>query len=186
MVATVDIVRKTGPSGAIVVSVITAINTRANAYDGHSTGDTANPIQKPASGYNYSYWVSTRLKAQTTPIGTINNLRYFTDGVNGFGTGVTCKAAKASIIPDAGYRQATGTPGVTGTELTVLNHPGLDSAPVDIFTYVAGAPLALVGSIVNPNVGEFGDHVVYQVAIDTTVSPGPTATENFTFRYDET
>ncbi|SNQ59539.1 hypothetical protein [Candidatus Methanoperedens nitratireducens] len=186
MVATVQIVRKTGASGAIVSTDITSINTRANAYDTHSTGDISNGIQIPSVGTYYSFWVTTRLNCTVTPAGTINNLRWFTDGTGSFGTGVTCKVAKASTGLDAGYRQATGTVGQTGTQLTQVNHTGLDAAPVDAFTLTAASPLALSGSITNPSTGQFGDHVVYQLEVGTTAASGATSQETFTFRYDET
>jgi hypothetical protein len=185
MVASVQILRKTGASPGTGTD-ITGINTRANAYDGHSTGDITYPIQIPAAGTNYSYWVTTRLNAVSSPAGTINNIRWFTDGTGSFGTGVTCKVAKASTGADAGYRQATGTQGQTGTQLTQANHTGLDAAPVDAFTKTSGSPLALNGSISNPSTGQFGDHVVYQIEVGTTASAGATTQETFTWRYDET
>jgi hypothetical protein len=185
MVATVQIVRKTGASPGTATD-ITSINTRANAYDTHSTGDITNGIQIPSVGTYYSYWVTTRLNCTVSPAGTINNLRWFTDGTGSFGTGVTCKVAKASTGLDAGYRQATGTVGQTGTQLTQVNHTGLDAAPVDAFTLTAASPLALSGSITNPSTGQFGDHVVYQLEVGTTAASGATSQETFTFRYDET
>jgi hypothetical protein len=185
MAATVQVGRKTG-AGAGSFTDITGINTRANAEDVHSTAGTSNPIRVPTSGTNYSYWVTTRLKATVTPAGTIDNLNWYTDGANGFGTGITCKVAKASTGANAGYVQATGTAGTTGTQLTQGNHAGLDAAPVDAFGKTSGAPLALVGSIANPSTGEFGDHVVYQIEVGTTAGPGATAQETFTFTYDET
>lgn len=186
MAATVLIRRKTGASGSITSTDITSINTRANAEDAHSTAGTTNPIQVPSSGSNYSYWVTTRLDATVTPAGTIDNLRWFTDGANGFGTGVTCVVADASTSTDAGYRQATGTPGVTGTQLTTGNHSGLDGSPADAFSFTSGSPKSFAGSISNPSTGQFGDHIVYQLVIGTTASPGVTGSETFTFRFDET
>lgn len=184
MAATVQIVRKTGAGPT--ATDITGINTRANAEDAHSVAGTSNPIRIPAAGTNYSYWVTTRLNVTVTPAGTIDNLRWFTDGANGFGTGVTCVGAKASTGAAAGYREATGTPGTTGTELTQANHTGLDEAPADVFGFTSGAPKSLVGSITNPSTGEFGDHWVYQIAVASTAGPGATPSETFTFRYDET
>ncbi len=107
MAATVTIRRLTG-AGPTSTDV-TSINTRANAEDAHSTAGTTNPIQIPAAGTNYSYWVVTQLSADTSPSGTINNVKWYTDGANGFGTGVTAKGNTAT-----GYVQATGTPGTTG------------------------------------------------------------------------
>jgi len=186
MAATVIIVRKTGADGSPTATDLAGGNTRANAYDTHSTGDTTNPIQVPAAGTNYSYWVTTRLDATVTPAGTIDNLRWYTDGANGFGTGVTCTVAKAATGATAGYRQATGTPGDTGTQLTQGNHSGLDAAPGDCFSETSGAPLALTGSISNPSTGEFGDHAVYQIDVGTTAGAGATTAETFTFKFDET
>ena len=100
-----------------------------------------------------------------------------------------CNVAKASTGADSGYRQATGTEGQTGTQLTQANHTGLDAAPVDAFTKTSGSPLSLNGSISNPNTGAFGDFVVYQVTVDNSASPGvhPSSTpETWTWKYDET
>jgi hypothetical protein len=185
MAATIQIIRKCGASGATTTD-ITGINTRANTTDTHSTNDTSYPIKIPTAGSDYSYWVSTRLNCTVSPVGTINNLRWYTDGANGFGTGVTCVVAKASTGANAGYRQATGTSGETGIELTQGNHSGLDAAPVDAFGKTVAAPLSLTGTITNPTTGEFGDHVVYQVAVDSTAGTGATNAETFSWKYDET
>ena len=184
MAATVQIHRITG-AGAGSENDITSINTRANAADAHSTADTASPVQIPSSGTNYSYWVTTRLKCTVTPAGTINNLRWYTDGANGFGTGVTCKAAKASTGANAGYRQATGSTG-NGTQLLQANHSGLDEAPVNVFTYTSGSPKSLTGSITNPSTGRFGDHMCYQLEVAATAAPGACPAETFTWQWDET
>jgi len=185
IVATIQILRKTGVAGATTTD-ITSINTRANAYDTHSTADTTNPVRIPAADSNYSYWVSTRLNCTVSPAGTINNVKWYTDGSNTLGTGVTCTVAKASTGANAGYVQATGTPGTTGTVLSQANHTGLDAAPVDAFTLTTGSPLALTATISNPTTGEFGEHVVYQIAVGTTAVAGATTSETFTWRYDET
>jgi len=179
MAATVTIRRLTG-SGPTSTD-ITGINTRANAEDAHSTAGTTNPIQIPASGTNYSYWVVTQLSADTSPAGTINNLKWYTDGANGFGTGVTCKMNTAT-----GYVQATGTPGTTGTQLTTGNYATLAGAPTDAFGFTSGSPKSVTGSISNPSTGAFGDRVVYQIEVGSTAGPGATASETFTWKYDET
>lgn len=185
MAATVQIVRKTGVAPGVAAN-ITSLNTRANADDVNSVASTTNPVRIPAAGTNYSFWVSTRLNVTVTPSGTIDNLKWFTDGTNNFGTGVTCKGAKASTGADAGYRQAVGVVGTSGTQLTMVNNTGLDAAPVDVFTFTSGSPLALTGSLSNPATGEFGDFLVYQIEVGTLATPGPTGAESFTFRYDET
>lgn len=181
MPATVTIRRWTGSTGSPTKTDITSINTRANAEDAHSTAGTTNPIQIPSSGTNYSYWVATRLSADTSPSGTINNIRWYTDGANGFGTGVTCKMNTATS-----YVQATGTPGETGTQLTTGNYSTLAGAPSNAFGFTSASPKTVSGSINNPSTGDFGDFAVYQIEVGTTAGPGATATETFTWKYDET
>lgn len=177
MSATVLIRRLTGAGPT--ATDITGINTRANAEDAHTTAGTSNPIQIPAAGTNYSYWVVTRLDCTVAPTGTINNIKWYTDGGNGFGTGVTCKVNTAT-----GYVQATGTAGVTGTQLTTGNYATLAGAPSDAFAYTSGSPLSVSGS--TSGTGQFGDRVVYQIEVGSTAAPGATAAETFTFQYDET
>jgi len=179
MAATVTIRRLTGAGPTS--TDITSINTRANAEDAHSTAGTTNPIQIPAAGTNYSYWVVTQLSADTTPAGTINNIKWYTDGGNGFGTGVTCKMNTAT-----GYVQATGTPGTTGDILNTTNYSTLAGATSDSFSFTSGSPKSVTGSITNPSTGAFGDRAVYQIEVGTTAGPGATPQETFTFRYDET
>jgi hypothetical protein len=180
MPATVDIVRLTGAGPTS--STITGINTRANAFDTHTTTDTTSPIQIPAAGSNYSYWVNTRLTCSVTPAGTINNLRWYSDGANNLGTGITCVGNEATA-----YTQATGTAGTTGIQLTAGAYTGGTlTAPVDVFTFTSAAPKSLAGSLSNPTTGQFGSLFVYQIAIGTTASPGASGQETFTWKYDET
>lgn len=181
MPATVDITRTTGATGSPTIGIITNINTRANAFDSNTTADTTNPIQIPASGNNYSYWVSTRLTCSVSPAGTINNLRWYTSGTNPFGTGVTVQFGEASS-----YVQATGTPGQTGTALSTSAYSTLLAAPVNPFTYTSSSPYSLTGSLSNPSTGAFGNWIIYQIVVASTTLPGPTAQASFTWKYDET
>lgn len=181
MPATVKINRHTG-SGPTKTD-ITGINTVANATDTHQTtaSGSSNPIRIPSAGTAYSFWVTCRLEVTVTPLGTVNNIRWYTDGSNTFGTGVTCKVQTATA-----YTQATGTAGNTGDQLNTTNYPTLAGAPVNAFTYVVGSPLSVSGTMSNPSTGDFGDFVVYQLEVDSTAVPGVTGTETFTWLYDET
>lgn len=186
MAASVGILRITGAFASQSTTDITGVNTVANAEDVHYPTATlsSNPVRIPAvSGTNYSYWVTTRLIAYTTPTGTINNIRWHTTGSNQFGTGVAATVAQAQS-----YVQATGTIGTTGTQLTVGNHTGSLASPVDPFTVYPGqsTALAVTGTLGNPNTGQFGNYVVYQVAVSTTAGPGATPSNTFTWLYDET
>ena len=182
MPATVQIRRHTG-SGAGSGTDITLATTRASTSDAASPGDT-NPIPVKLSGTSYSFWVSTRLYASTAPTGTIDTLKWHSDGTNSFGTGVTAKVGDASTGTNSGYRQATGTVGTTGDILNTTNHTGLDAAPADFFSKTSVAPLSLGGS--TTTTGDFGDYVVFQIEVAATAASGVLTAEQFTFKYDET
>jgi len=178
MVATVIILRKTaaGPT----TDNITSINTRANALDSHTTADTANPIQIPTdTSTNYSFWVVTRLQSTVAPDTLIDNIEWFSDGSNGFGTGVATNGESATD-----YTQATGTAGETGDELTTGSYSSLTTDPVDVFTFTSASPNPIAGT--TSGTGEFGDHFVYQQFVTSDASPGTTPTETWTWRFDET
>lgn len=180
MAATIIINRKTGAGPTN--TAITSGNTRASTSDNAYTTETTNPIPIPGAGTNYSFWVNTRLECTVAPATLVDNLKWFTDGNNGFGTGVTCKAETANT-----YGQATGTVGTTGDQLTVANYgdgiDDLNAAPTDSFGFTSGSPLSVSGS--TSTTGEFGDLVVYQIEVTTTASAGATPTETFTWQYDE-
>lgn len=179
MAATVTIRRWTGSSGSPTKTNITSVNTRANAADTHTTSGTGDSILVPAVGTNYSYWLSTRLSVDSISSGTVDNLRWYTDGSNNFGTGVTCKGAAASD-----YVQATGTPGQSGTQLTAEDHPKLGGTPINIFSFTSSSPKTVNGS--TGSTGDFGDFLVYQMEIASSASDGATGAEKFTWRYDDT
>lgn len=188
MVAVITINRLTGPAGTIVETDITSINTRVNADDSHSTGGTTNPIEIPTGADNYSFWCTTQLDATTAPDNLVDNIEWFTDGSNTYGTGVTCVVAKAAR---ASYTIASGTAGVTGIVLNNTNYTGgtlTPSTPTDAFAKVTGSPLTVTGS--TTTTGAFGDMVIYQVIVGSTANPGdhpPSGSEEtFTWRYDET
>ena len=178
MAATVIINRWTGAGPT--KTDITSTTNRASTSDAAAPG-TANPIPIPAAGTKYSYWVATRLSCTVTPAGTINNIKWYTDGANGMGTGVAVKMNTAT-----GYVQATGTPGDTGDQLTVGNYATLAGATGDAFGFTSGSPKSVTGSISNPSTGDFGDFIVYQVEVGSTASPGVTPAETWTWAFDET
>lgn len=181
MAADVQIRRKTGATPTN--DNITSINTRLSTSDNHYTTETTNPIPIPGAGTNYSFWCCTQLFANTAPTGTIDNIKWYTDGTNSLGTGVSLNVATANV-----YDQATGTTGTTGTELTVANYGNgttdLDGAPSNAFAYNSGSPLSVTGS--TTGTGDFGDLVVFQSAVGSTASAGATTTETITWQYDET
>lgn len=178
MPATVVINRWTGASGSPTKTAITSINTVANAVDTHqaTASSSTDPIRIPASGTNYSYWVSTRLAANTAPSGSITNIKWYASS-NNFGTGVSAIGQDGSA-----YRQATGTQGTTGTILSTTNHNALSASPVDVF----GLGTKSIGGTIGATTGDFGSFFIYQVTVGTSASPGTTGQTTFNWTYDET
>lgn len=179
MPAVVIINRFTGTSGAPTKSNVTGINTRLNAEDAHSTAGTTNSILTPAAGSNYSFWAAFRLAISSITGGTISNIKWFTDGTNTLGTGITLNVATAT-----GYTQATGTAGTSGTQLTTGNYPTLAAAPSNAFAYNSTSPLSVAGS--SSATGDVGDYVVMQLAVATNATQGTSPQETITWRYDDT
>lgn len=171
MAATVSVkeATSTGPTNTTVT------NVRFCTAD-VSNDTTTYPLVKPSSGTNYSYVKWLRLNADTSPTGTINNVKFYTDGANGFGTGVTVKG-----ITTATYSQATGTSGTTGDLSSTVYTSG-----TDVFTYTSASPLSVTGTITNPSTGIITNYVAMQMALSTSVSAGTLTAETFTWRYDET
>lgn len=169
MAATVSVKQATG-SGPTNTTIT---NLRFCTVD--AANDTTNPLVKPSSGTNYSYVAWVRINADTTPTGTINNVKFYTDGANGYGTGVTVKG-----ITTASYAQATGTAGTSGDLSSTVYTSG-----TDIFTYTSASPLSVTGTLSNPSTGIISNYVAMQVALSTSVTAGTPSAETFTFRYDE-
>lgn len=182
MAATIQVTRFTGAGPS--ETNITSINSRSSTSDNHYTTETTNSIPIPTAGTNRSFWVVTGLKAVTSPTGTIDNLKWYTDGNNGSGTGITVEVGTSSS-----YVQATGTVGTSGDQLTSTNYTGLapTTPPTDnAFTYTSSAPLSVTGSITNPSTGNFGNYVIFQYSVGTTASSGTSGQETYTWQYDET
>lgn len=183
MPATVIINRWTGASSAPTKTAITSGNTVANANDTHTAtaAGSADPIRIPSAGTNYSYWVSTRLSASTSPTGSITNIKWYATG-NNFGTGVGAIGNQGTA-----YVTAVGTQGTTGNILSTASHAGLaGSAPVDVFTYTSVLPRAIGGTLGSTATGDFGSFFIYQVTVGTGAQPGTTGPSQFNWTYDET
>jgi hypothetical protein len=98
------------------------------------------------------------------------------------GTGVSLNVATATA-----YKQASGTTGTTGDVLNSSFYTSALSPSVatDAFAKTSGSPLSVAGSI-GSTTGDFGDFVIYQVAVISTAGPGVTTAETITWQYDET
>jgi len=134
----------------------------------NDTADANSPIPIPGAGTNYSFIKHFRFYAATTPDNIIDTLRWYTDGANGFGTGVGLNAKT-----EAGYTDpiALGAADMTGG--------------TDAFTLTSGSPLSITGSISNPSTGAFGDYLKLQLTVASTAGQGTIPTETVTWQYDE-
>lgn len=176
MPAVVQIHRLTGSTPD--ATVITEDSTRFSTSDNPNPG-AANKLEKLSSGVRRSFWVTTRLFVEETPDSSLNNVKWRTDGTNPWG-GILMNVASADS-----YVQATGTMGVTGTELTQANHSGLNFAPVNGFSLNPGSPLILPGQVTNPNTGYVGDFVVAQFVVTPTALLGVVDGLSGYFLWDE-
>lgn len=163
MAATVTIVEKNGAGGTSTDK--TGGTVRFKNAD-NATVDLANPMVKPASGqkdWSFEKWLRANITGGTFT--QISNLRAYTDGSSGLGTGINLwgKAVGAYATP----AEATASTGY-----------------VNMFTYTSGAPLSL-GAGPFTGTGEKGDHLVMMVEVLDTVSGGLTSTESLTIEWDE-
>lgn len=132
-----------------------------------NTVDTTNRLQIPAAATDYSYTKQLRFYFSVGPSVDITNLRAYTDGANGFGTGVTVE------YDLSGTWSANVDTDITGT---------------DLFTATSGSPADLDAINTGPHTstGYKGDLLRMQMHVASTASPGTLTAETLTFAYDET
>jgi hypothetical protein len=160
--ATVQIIEKNGAGGTPTDKTSGTIRFK-NADN--STVDLVNPMVKPTSGTDFSYEKWLRMNVTGGTYSQITNVRAYSDGGNGLGTGVGLFAkAVASFVTPA---EATSTSGYT-----------------DFFTYTSGSSLSL-GAGPFTSTGEKGDHCVMILTVADTASGGLTASETLTMAWDE-
>lgn len=181
MAATVITRRWTGPSGTPTLTDITSQNSRHRTDDVYSGAGAANALPVPPTGETrYSFWQHIRMYVSGGSFTTVNNAIFWTDGVSGHPANVVTVGQAASA-----YHQASGTPGVSGDELTQGNHPNLLAPAESIFNFTASDPLILGGSVSSPGPADLGDFVVMQMQITGPVVTGAVPTETAWESWDE-
>jgi hypothetical protein len=155
----------------------------------NATVDNVNPIPKPASGLNYSFWKQIYLKCSVAPSSLCNNFRWYTDG-GGFGTGIALKAGTQfpvkTSVSDAGYEVATGTIGESGNEM-VAAHAGLTGS-LDAFGYTSAAPHTVTCGEASSQIdapGETTNYLCLQAEVGPTAGAGTPSSETVTWKWDE-
>lgn len=181
MAATVQIRKLTGENGSITSTDISSGSIQFGTSD-EATSPSSIPV--PSSGSNYSYWSTLQLNATAAPDNALNNVKFYSDGTNGFGTGVDAIVTTAS-----GYASAVGTLGTSGSLLNNTGHDGLtgldgDGATSPLFDFSSGCKLAVAGSIA-ATTGSFADRVVVQLNVIDTAGAGNSGEETLTFEWDE-
>lgn len=162
MAATVQIIEKNGAGGTPTDKTSGTIRFK-NADN--ATVDTANPMVKPVAGTDYSWEKWVRFNVSGGTYTEITNVRAYSDGANGMGTGVAVYAkAVASYATPA---EATGTAGYSS-----------------LFGYTSGSALTL-GAGPYTSTGEKADHLVMMMTVDNTASGGITPSETLTIAWDE-
>lgn len=166
MAATVKITSHHGSTGS-TTNDVDGTSIRYKQAD-NDTVDANNPIPIPGAGTNYSYFKQMRFNCTVAPSNLINNLKFYTDGANGLGTGMDllCKTVASASYVDP-----------------VANASTLVTGQSSAFTYTSGSPLAVTGS--TSATGEFGDYVGTQFSVASTAGQGTSGSEVITFSYDE-
>lgn len=137
----------------------------------NNTVDTNNPLVIPAADTIYSYTKKVRAYMEAPPNTNVSNLRWYTDGANGLGTGVTMTAKNLGTTWGSNYKTAM-------------------SGGADLFGYTSGSPLDGDGTDAGPFVPAddntyIGDLIELQMAVASTAANGATPTETLTLAYDE-
>ena len=148
----------------------TSGTVRMKAAD-NSTVDTNDPLVVPGAGSDYSYSKKLRAWMEAPPDTNVSNLRWYMDGSNDFGTGITMTAKNLGVTWGANY----------DTQM---------SGGSDLFGYTSGSPLDGDGTDTGPFVpgdddSYIGDLIEIQMAVASTASNGSLTGETLTLAYDE-
>ena len=141
-------------------------SVRFKAAD-NDTVDAATSIVIPAALDAYSFLKQFRFYNSTVPSNSIDNLKFYMEGSNDYGTGISlqCKQEASWTNP-----VTLGSADVTGC--------------TDAFTYTSGSPLTITGSW-SSSTGPFGNYLKIQMKVHHDAAQGTTSSENMVFAYDE-
>ena len=136
-----------------------------------ATVDANNPLVVPAADSIYSYTKKLRAYMEDAPNTNVSNLRWYSDGTNSFGTGISVTVKNLGTTWGANYK-------------TVM----ADSA--DLFGKTSAAPLDGDGTDQGPFLpakldSYIGDLIELQMAVASTASSGTLTAETLTLAYDE-
>lgn len=162
MAATVQIIEKNGAGPTTTDK--TGGTVRFKNAD-NATVDLNNPMVVPGAGSDWSFQKWLRMNVTGGTYTQITNVKAYTDGSSGLGTGVNLWGkAVASYSTPAEETASTGY--------------------ANMFTYTSGSPLAL-GAGPYTSTGEKADHLVMALEVTSSASGGLTPSETLTLAWDE-
>lgn len=143
----------------------------------NATVDLVDPLIIPSSGQEYSFEKWLRVNFNTAPATQIENIEFFMDGTNNYGTGVKLWGrSQSAYVTPAVPNEANDPP-----EIPVNGTP---APATDAFGWTSAAPLSL-GAGPFTGTGDKGDYVVLVMEAEPTASSGTLTAETATVRYDE-
>lgn len=171
MAATIQIHEMTTDATTGVNKTSGTVRFKSVASTTSTAVDANNPLTIPPSGTDWSYVKKLRPYMEAPPDTSISNLRWYTDGSSGFGTGISVNAKNIGTTFGTHY----------DTEM---------SGGSDLFGYTSGSPLDGDGTDAGPFVpgddnSYIGDIIELQMAVASTASSGTLTAETLTLAYDE-
>lgn len=171
MAATIQIHELTTDADTGVDKTSGTVRFKAVASTSSTAVDASDPLVIPASGSDYSYVKKLRPYMEAPPDTQISDLVWYTDGSNGFGTGVTATAKNIGTTFGTHY----------DTQM---------SGGSDLFGYTSGSPLDGDGTDTGPFTSSddntyIGDIIELQMAVASTASSGTLTAETLTLSWSE-
>lgn len=171
MAATIQIHEMTTDADTGVDKTSSTVRFRDVASTTSTAVNTDNPLVKPTSGTNYSYVKKLRAYMEAPPDTNITDLRWYTDGSSGFGTGIAVTAKNIGTTFGTHYKTAM-------------------SGGSSLFGYTSGSPLDGDGTDAGPFVpaddnSYIGDVIELQMSVADTASNGALTAEGVTLAYSE-
>ena len=133
----------------------------------NATVDTNNRMVIPAAGTDYSFTKQLRVNVTVAPDTDLQDLEAYSDGANGFGTGVGVQYDVAGTFPAQIDTTIAGTDLFTKTSAAVIDLDAVNTGP-------------------HTGTGYKGDLLRLQMTVASTASPGTLTAETLTVAYTET
>ena len=179
MAATYVIVYASGTDGNPVWNNV-GTNLRFRTDD-TNTQDSTNPLVKPTSGQNHSFWKSIAVQWSGTYT-QVSNFRLYVDGNISWALGTNGGLFIGDqSLTDSQYVQATGTVGTSGNEV-VASHANITSKS-NAENYTSSNPMIFDSNTYTAD--GTSKHVVLQVTVDSDAQQGLLPSENIYFVVDE-